>query len=61
VRNQTLSLSRAQRVRTFLVTLGVPAADLTAKGFGSSQPVTDNNGAELPDKSRRVVFGVTSR
>ena len=61
VRNQTLSTLRAQRVRTFLVTLGVPAADLTAKGFGSSQPVTDNNGAELPDQSRRVVFGVTSR
>jgi outer membrane protein OmpA-like peptidoglycan-associated protein len=61
VRNQTLSTLRAQRVRTFLVTLGVPSADLTAKGFGSSQPVTDNNGAELPDQSRRVVFGVTSR
>jgi outer membrane protein OmpA-like peptidoglycan-associated protein len=61
VRNQTLSTLRAQRVRTVLVTLGVPAADLTAKGFGSSQPVTDNNGAELPDQSRRVVFGVTNR
>jgi OOP family OmpA-OmpF porin len=61
VRNQTLSTLRAQRVRAVLVTLGVPAADLTAKGFGSSQPVTDNNGAELPDQSRRVVFGVTSR
>jgi OOP family OmpA-OmpF porin len=61
VRNQTLSTLRAQRVRTVLVTLGVPAADLVAKGFGSSQPITDNNGAELPDQSRRVVFGVTSR
>jgi OOP family OmpA-OmpF porin len=61
VRNQTLSTLRAQRVRTFLVTLGVPAADLTAKGFGSSQPITDNNGVELPDQSRRVVFGVASR
>jgi OOP family OmpA-OmpF porin len=61
VRNQTLSTLRAQRVRTVLVTLGVPASDLVAKGFGSSQPITDNNGAELPDQSRRVVFGVTSR
>lgn len=61
VRNQTLSTQRAQQVRTTLVTLGVPAGDLTAKGFGASQPVTDNNGVELPDASRRVVFGVVSR
>ncbi len=35
------------------------AADLTATGFGMTQLVTDADGNELPDKSRRVVFGVT--
>jgi OOP family OmpA-OmpF porin len=58
-RNLTLSEQRAGSVRDALVALGVPAADLTAKGFGMTQLITDSNGNEIPDKSRRVVFGVT--
>ncbi|MGB8859655.1 MAG: OmpA family protein [Ilumatobacteraceae bacterium] len=60
-RNLTLSEQRAAAVRDALVGQGVPAADLTAKGFGMTQLITDATGRELPDKSRRVVFGVTIR
>lgn len=58
-RNMTLSGQRAAAVRDALVTMGVPESDLTSKGFGMTQLVRDSNGRELPDKSRRVVFGVT--
>ncbi len=58
-RNLTLSEQRAGSVRAALGALGVPVADLTAKGFGMTQLITDANGNEIPDKSRRVVFGVT--
>ena len=58
-RNLVLSEQRAVAVLAALVERGVPAADLTATGFGMTQLVTDADGNELPDKSRRVVFGVT--
>ncbi|MBI4934767.1 MAG: OmpA family protein [Actinobacteria bacterium] len=59
-RNQTLSDQRAEAVRAELVRLGVPAADITSVGFGESQLITDPNGNELADQSRRVVFDVTT-
>ena len=58
-RNLTLSEQRAAAVRDALISMGVPATDLTSTGFGITQLITDDNGNELPDKSRRVVFGVT--
>jgi OOP family OmpA-OmpF porin len=60
-RNLTLSEKRARAVLDALVAQGVPAADLTAKGFGETQLIVDQTGREIPDKSRRVVFGVTVR
>lgn len=57
-RNLTLSQQRAGAVLDALVALGVPAADLTATGFGMTQLILDENGNEIPEKSRRVVFGV---
>jgi outer membrane protein OmpA-like peptidoglycan-associated protein len=59
-RNQTLSDQRAGAVRTELVRLGVPAADIISVGFGESQLILDPNGNELADQSRRVVFDVTT-
>jgi OOP family OmpA-OmpF porin len=60
-RNLTLSEKRARAVLDALVAQGVPGADLTAKGFGETQLIVDQTGREIPDKSRRVVFGVTVR
>lgn len=59
-RNLTLSEQRAQAVADALVALGVPADEVTSKGFGETELITDNNGVELPEQSRRVVFGVTA-
>ncbi|HJU88053.1 MAG TPA: OmpA family protein, partial [Gemmatimonadaceae bacterium] len=43
--NQRLSEERAAAVRAALVTGGVNAAKITARGFGESQPVADNGTA----------------
>lgn len=57
--NRQLSQRRADSVLEVLVSLGVPRADLAAVGYGESQPILDQNGAEIPERSRRVVFAVT--
>ena len=59
-RNLTLSEQRAAAVLDALVARGVPTADLSAKGFGMTELIRDADGNELPEKSRRVVFGVTA-
>ena len=59
-RNLTLSEQRAAAVAAELVRLGVPSDDVTSKGFGETQLVVDENGVEIPEQSRRVVFGVTT-
>lgn len=58
--NLTLSEQRAQAVAAALIALGVPEGDLVAKGFGETQLILTPDGDEDPDKSRRVVFGVTA-
>jgi outer membrane protein OmpA-like peptidoglycan-associated protein len=52
--NQTLSEKRAQAVRDWLIAKGIAANRLTAKGYGASKPVADNNTDEGRAKNRRV-------
>lgn len=59
-RNLTLSEQRAAAVAAELARLGVPSDDVTSKGFGETELVLDENGVEIPEQSRRVVFGVTT-
>ncbi len=40
--NMRLSQARAESVRNFLVSQGVPADSITARGFGPNQPVASN-------------------
>jgi len=58
-RNLTLSEQRAKAVADAMIALGVPSANITSKGFGETDLITDDNGVEIPEKSRRVVFGVS--
>ena len=52
--NMKLSQRRANAVRDYLVKMGVPAAQLTAKGYGESQPIADNKTPEGKASNRRV-------
>jgi len=52
--NERLSLARAESVRAFLVTAGVPADRLTARGYGPADPVASNATAQGRELNRRV-------
>lgn len=52
--NQKLSQRRAEAVRNYLISKGVAADRLTAKGFGETKPVASNKTAEGRFKNRRV-------
>ncbi len=52
--NMGLSLRRANAVRDYLISKGIAAENLTAKGYGESQPVADNRTAAGRFKNRRV-------
>jgi OmpA-OmpF porin, OOP family len=58
--NQKLSQERAERVIAALVTKGVPAERMTAKGFGSSQPLVNARGDAANAKNRRTEFAVAA-
>ena len=57
--NQKLSEDRAGAVREYLVGQGVPAATVTATGFGKSQPVASNDTAAGRQRNRRVEMVVS--
>jgi outer membrane protein OmpA-like peptidoglycan-associated protein len=57
--NQRLSEQRADSVREYLVTQGVPTTNVTAKGFGETMPVVDNNNAAGRQQNRRVELVVS--
>jgi len=57
--NDALSMRRAQSVRDYLVTRGVPSEKATAEGKGASNPVADNKTADGRAENRRVEIVVT--
>ena len=54
--NLKLSQQRADAVRTQLISMGVDAAKLTAKGYGETKPIADNKTFEGKANNRRVEF-----
>jgi len=52
--NLMLSQSRAQAVRDFLVSRGVPPSRITAMGFGATRPIAENSTEEGRATNRRV-------
>lgn len=57
--NQRLSERRAEAVSQFLAAQGVPAANITSKGFGETSPVASNDTAAGRQQNRRVELVVT--
>lgn len=57
--NLKLSDARAGAVRDYLVSQSVPAANLTAAGFGKDNPVASNDNAAGRQQNRRVEMVVS--
>jgi chemotaxis protein MotB len=56
--NLVLSTRRAADVVTYLVSQGVPAASISAKGFGDTQPVASNDTPQGRAQNRRIVITI---
>lgn len=56
--NQTLSVNRANAVKTYLVKRGVSKNKIEARGYGESQPIAENTTEEGRQRNRRVEFNV---
>lgn len=58
--NQKLSQQRAEAVRSELLKEGVPAAMLSTKGFGETQPKASNDTPEGRFENRRIEYKVAT-
>ena len=57
--NQRLSEQRAGSVRDYLAKENIPAASMTSRGFGETQPVASNDTAAGRQQNRRVELVVS--
>ena len=55
-KNLELSQKRAETCAVYLVSKGVKADRIAAKGYGETQPVADNNSKQGKQKNRRTEF-----
>lgn len=56
--NQKLSQSRVDMVKARLISKGIKAERLTAKGYGESRPLVPNTSDENKQKNRRVEINI---
>ena len=59
--NLKLSENRARSVVNYLITKGIAANRLKAKGYGAAQPLTENSTEEGRAQNRRTEVKITSR
>ncbi len=59
--NMKLSEARAKAVYNVLINLGIPASQMTYKGYGERKPVASNNTEAGRAKNRRTVFLITDK
>ena len=58
-KNEELSFNRADAVRSYLVSRGIPSEKIKAAGIGPSRPIATNTTAEGRANNRRVELVVT--
>lgn len=58
--NLALSQARADAVKTYLISKGVPETALVAKGYGQDKPIADNAKKAGKAQNRRVEFKLLS-
>ena len=51
-----LSLARADKIKSYLVSQGVDLGQLKTSGFGDTKPIADNNSDIGKAKNRRIEF-----
>ncbi len=56
--NMALSVRRAQSVRTYFISKGIPEERLVARGLGQTQPLASNATQKGRGKNRRIEFFV---
>jgi outer membrane protein OmpA-like peptidoglycan-associated protein len=56
--NDWISLRRADRVKSWLVSKGISATRITTAGVGFSEPIATNDTPEGRAKNRRIEFHV---
>jgi len=56
--NMSLSVDRANSVKSYLVNAGIPESNLTIKGYGATQPLDANDTEEGRALNRRVEIKV---
>src|SRR5690606_19345422 len=59
--NLKLSENRAKSVRNFLLENGITPNRITAKGFGATRPIADNNTEEGRAMNRRTEIKITGK
>jgi OOP family OmpA-OmpF porin len=59
--NMKLSDDRSKSVMKYFVDHGIEANKLTAKGFGETKPIGDNETEEGREKNRRVEFNIVEQ
>jgi outer membrane protein OmpA-like peptidoglycan-associated protein/tetratricopeptide (TPR) repeat protein len=59
--NKKLSQERAETIRSYLIINGIAANRMTARGYGSTQPVAANDTEEGRQKNRRTTFRILQK
>lgn len=57
--NMQLSQNRAEAVRNYLISKGIPANRITTQGYGDTQAVASNQTVEGRQQNRRTVVSIT--